>query len=84
MSDELGNADNKGVCGNRDCSDSQGCDSPKSLLCVRGERRVPRKAVNDTEDGAKGNEEQHGAPEGMSMPWNIERRDVRVVRGKGS
>jgi hypothetical protein len=73
----------KRECGNWDYSDSQRCDTPEFLLCVSGERKVPPRTVNATEDDAKGNQEQDVVPLGISMLWNVERGDVRVVRGEG-
>lgn len=73
----------EGECDNWDYGNSQRCDSPEFLLCVSGEKKVPPRTVDATEGGAKGNQKEDVIPLGIPMVWDVERRDVRVVRGEG-
>ena len=80
--DEEGN-DNEGQYDDWDYSDRQRCNTPEFLLYISGERKVPPRTVNTTEDGAKCHQEQDVVPYGISVIWNVECRDVRVIRGEG-
>ena len=71
-------------CGDWDYCDSERCDAPEFLFCVSGEWKVPTSTVNGTENGAKGKQEQGVEVMGISMLWDVERRDVCGVNGEGN
>jgi len=66
----------EGDCSNGKYSDNQRSDVPELLFCVSGERKVPSCTMNATEDGAKGDQERIVEQLGISVFWDVERRDV--------
>src|SRR6266511_3555373 len=72
--------ENEGGCSNWENGDSNGGDTPEYLFCVSGEKKMPACTMNATEEGAKRNEEQDLHVLGISMFWNVERRDVCGLR----
>jgi hypothetical protein len=72
----------RGDSSNWENSDSNRVDVPESLFSISGERQVPACTMDATKHGAQDQEERDVPVLGISMPWNVERRDVWRRQGK--
>ena len=71
-----------GIFGDWDYSDKHRYSTPELLMCVSGERGVPPRTVDTTENGGKAFQEEDVVPLGIT--WNVERRDMCNMRVEGN